>query len=220
MSMRCLTLALATMACAVASPMAASAADVELATLQSLAQTIARNADRVTAATLNSWIVEDRRDFLLIDVRSPDAYRAAHIKGARNVPLPKLVNAEELTTLRQARAVVLYSNAGDHAAQAAILLRLAGVPAMSLQGGFDYWAEQTMNLSGASGGDRENLDAARQVAIIRALNACPRLPEATIPSLYPAPATPAPAPSPPSPPRVSPPAKQPDGPVIIDGACG
>jgi rhodanese-related sulfurtransferase len=196
----------------------ARAAEVELGQLQSLAQTIARNSDRVTAATLNGWIVEDRRDFMLIDIRSPGAYQAGHIKGARNVPLPRLLNPDELATLRQARTVVLYSNAGDHAAQAAILLRLAGVPALSLQGGMAYWAEQIANLPAAAGGDRENLDAVRQAAIIQALNACPRLPDATIPALNPVPAAPAPAPAQPQ--RSAPPATKPDAPVIIDGACG
>jgi rhodanese-related sulfurtransferase len=204
--------------CATLPATSVDAAEVELGQLQSLAQTIARNADRITAATLNGWIVEDRRDFALIDIRSPGAYQAGHIKGARNVPVPKLLSADELATLRQARTVVLYSNAGDHAAQAVILLRLAGVAAVSLQGGMAYWAEQTMNLPAATGGDRETLDAARQAAIIQALNSCPRVPDAVIPSLDQAPAAPGAAPSQPQ--RSAPPAGNPDAPVIIDGACG
>jgi hypothetical protein len=89
---------------------------------------------------------------------------------------------------------------------------------VSLQGGFDYWAEHTMNLPAATGGDRENLDAARQAAIIRALNACPRLPEASIPPLYPVSASPQPAQ--PQPPPPAPPATDSDVPIIIEGKCG
>ena len=220
------TLASALLAIGVATP--APAAGVDLATLQTLAQGIARNEAQVTAATLGAWIVEDRRDFALIDVRAPEAYAAGHIKGARNLPLSRLMSADALASLRGARTVVLYSDATDHAAQGAVLLRLAGVPAVSLMGGFAYWAEHEMDLKAATGGDAEALDAARRASMIRALNNCPPLPAGKIPPLQPASMSPAPAPAPaPAQPQSPAPAKgpaqggpKPDVPIILEGGCG
>lgn len=206
----------------------ASAADVDLGKLQSLAQGIARNEAQVTAAVLNGWIVADRRDFVLVDVRSPEAYAAGHIKGARNLPLTRLMTAQTLATLRGARTVVLYSDAGDYAAQGAVLLRLAGLPAVSLMGGFAYWAEHEMNLPAATGGNAESLDQARRASMIRALNNCPPLPAAKIPPLLPAAAAPPPAPAEPQRPGQGPPSgkgpaeggPKPDVPIILQGGCG
>jgi 3-mercaptopyruvate sulfurtransferase SseA len=44
---------------------------------------------------------------LIIDVRSPEAYREAHIKDSVNVPLPKL-EAGELKGLPRDRRIIVY----------------------------------------------------------------------------------------------------------------
>jgi rhodanese-related sulfurtransferase len=215
-----LTFAVAVDAALSALPLAGSAhaAAADLAKLQTLAQTIARNEDHVTAAALNDMIIKNQHNFTLVDVRSQDDYQAGHIKGAINVPLAKLFNNDELQRLSHAARVVLYSNGTDQAAQAAVLLRIAGVSAVSLAGGFDYWAEHTMNLPAATGGEKSP-DAAKRAAIIRALNDCPPLPEAKIPPLRPVSAAPAPAPAPPKAPP-TPAAPKSSAPVILPGACG
>jgi rhodanese-related sulfurtransferase len=214
-------------------PIAAHAADVDLGKLQALGQSIARNENRVTPAALNDMIVKDQHNFTLIDVRLADDYQAGHIKGAVNVPLAKLFSADELQRLKRASNVVVYANTGDDGAQAAVLLRLAGVRAASLAGGFDGWAEYTLHPKDAATG--EPMSAEQRAAVIRALNYCPTMPAATIPPLRPASTAPAQAPAVVQPPSGGPPeGKGPEGkgpagqggpakpnvPIILQGACG
>jgi rhodanese-related sulfurtransferase len=209
----------------VALPIAAHAADVDLAKLQAQGQSIARGESSVTPAALNDMIVKDQHNFTLVDVRLADDYQAGHIKGAMNLPLAKLFSAGELQRLKKASNVVVYGNTGDAGAQAAVLLRLAGVRAASLIGGFDGWAAYTLHPKEAGTG--EAMSAAQRAAVIRALNNCPTLPAATIPPLRPASTAPAQAPAAPRAPQApkgpaGPPAgKGPGGPpIILQGACG
>ena len=203
-------------------PGASQAASVDIAKLQAMGQAISRNENSITPPALNAMIVKDQHNYTLIDVRSASDYQAGHIKGAANVPLTKLFGGDEIDKLTRAPTVVLYSNTTEHAAQAAVLLRMAGVKAVALIGGFDGWAEQTMHPKAAPGSAAES--AAKRAAVIRALNNCPRLPEATIPPLLPVAGTaapPAPAAAAPPAPAAAPPSKTPSGPpIILNGACG
>ncbi|MEJ2435414.1 MAG: rhodanese-like domain-containing protein, partial [Pseudolabrys sp.] len=115
-------------------PAASRAAD--LAKLQAMSQAISRNENSIAPPALNALIVKDRHDYTLVDVRAPVDYQTGHIKGARNVPLPKLFSGDEIDKLRRAPKVVLYSATGEQAAQAAVLLRMADVKAVALAGGF------------------------------------------------------------------------------------
>lgn len=204
----------------VAIPAASHASNIDIAKLQAMGQAISRNENSITPPALNALIVKDQHNYTLIDVRSPQDYKAGHIKGASNIPLPKLFTGGEIDKLSRAPKVVLYSNTTEHAAQAAVLLRMAGVKAVALIGGFEGWAEQTMHPKTAPGSEAQS--AAKRAAVIRALNNCPRLPESTIPPLLPAAAAPPPAaaPAPPAP-AAAPPSKAPSGPpIILQGACG
>jgi rhodanese-related sulfurtransferase len=104
-----------------------------------LAKTVAAEADHVDAAELADWIIKDRRDFTLVDIRGRADFDASHIDGARHVPLAGLLADEVLAALPPGRKVVLYSNGTAHAAQAAILLRLVERDAYALLGGYNYW---------------------------------------------------------------------------------
>lgn len=214
----------------------AHAADIDATALRTLGQSIIRGETQIAPGELNDLIVKQRGDFTLIDVRPAGEFEAGHIKAAANLPLPKLFDEEELERLRRAPNVIVYSNATDHAAQAAVLLRLAGVQALSLRGGFDAWATESLG----AGENGEDLSEERRAAIVRALNNCPALPEATIPPLMPAAAAPSPAPAASDAPTVAPvpgmggrsgaprviepgssgPARKPNVPIILEGACG
>jgi rhodanese-related sulfurtransferase len=104
-----------------------------------LAQTIAKGDDHVTAVELADWLIKDRRDFDLVDIREEEDFSAGHIEGARHIPLAHLLSEASLASLPAARKVVVYSNGSAHAAQAALLLHLTGRNALALLGGFNYW---------------------------------------------------------------------------------
>jgi len=110
-----------------------------------LAEIVGREADHVTPVELSAWIGEGRADYRLIDLRSPEAYAAAHIPGAENVPLAAL---PEYGLLRNEK-IVLYSDGGIHAAQAWMFLQALGYAhAYTLLGGLDAWRASTGSPSG------------------------------------------------------------------------
>ena len=104
-----------------------------------LARMVAAGDDHVTVQELSDWLIKDRRDFELVDIRDIEEFDAGHIEGARHIPLASLLAEQSLNSLPAARTIVVYSNASAHAAQAALLLRLAGREALALLGGFNYW---------------------------------------------------------------------------------
>lgn len=108
-------------------------------TAAELAKTIAIGADHVTAAELSDWIIKDRRDYELLDIREREDFDAGHIEGARNVPLAGLMSETSLAALPQGRRIIVYSNGTGHAAQAALLLRLVERDGYALLGGYNYW---------------------------------------------------------------------------------
>lgn len=117
-----------------------------------LAKTIAEEGDHVTAAELSDWIIKDRRDFELVDIREVGDFEQGHIPQARHVPLAGLLSEGTLATLPRDRKVVVYSNGTAHAAQAALLLRLVNRDAYALLGGFNYW-QAYLNDPASAGAD-------------------------------------------------------------------
>jgi rhodanese-related sulfurtransferase len=104
-----------------------------------LAQRIASGQDHITAAELADRLVSDLRDFELVDIREEEDYASGHIRGARNIPLARLIAADSLADIPVGRTIVVYSNGSAHAAQAALLLHLTGRDALALLGGYNYW---------------------------------------------------------------------------------
>lgn len=62
-------------------------------------------------------------DFLLVDLRSADAFAASHIEGAINVPLDELLDRRHRRSLRSKKVILLYAEE-EHLAVAARMLLL------------------------------------------------------------------------------------------------
>ena len=79
--------------------------------------------------------------FLLLDVREPDEWEAAHIEGARLVPLGQLeARLGELADWRE-RRVVVHCRSGARSARAARLLQRLGFrDVWSMAGGIQAWS--------------------------------------------------------------------------------
>jgi rhodanese-related sulfurtransferase len=106
-----------------------------------LALAVQREADRLDPLDLADWIVAGRADFRLIDLRDEPAYAAYHIPGAEHVAVAALPDAGLLRN----ETIVLYSDDGVSAAQAALLLRALGFHgARALRGGLDAWREEVL----------------------------------------------------------------------------
>jgi len=110
-----------------------------------VAQSAARQEDRVSVEQLAEWLIEERKDFVLIDVRSQEEYAQGKIHEARNIPLAELVTDETIAGLPYDRKVVVYSNGSENAAKASTMLRLAGLEAHLVTGGYNAWHERILN---------------------------------------------------------------------------
>lgn len=133
--------------------------------LVDVAQAAARAQDRVNAHDLATWIIEGRGDFVLVDVRQPDEYRNGAIEEAQNIPLAQLVADESLDSLPDDRMVVVYSNGSENAAKAVVLLRLSGINAHLLVGGYNAWNSKILNPDiSAEAMDGESLKVSGQRA--------------------------------------------------------
>jgi rhodanese-related sulfurtransferase len=117
----------------------------QVRSFEQVAQSVARQDDRVLVEDLARWIIEGRKDFVLIDVRPAADYDKGHIGNAQNTVVTELVTPEKLEALPTDRKVVVYSQGSEVAGQAVVLLRLAGYDASLLLGGYNFWAQHVLN---------------------------------------------------------------------------
>jgi rhodanese-related sulfurtransferase len=115
------------------------------ASLVDVAQAAARQSDRVSVEDLASWLIEARQDFVLIDIRSASDFESGHIAEARNIPIAQLVTEESLADLPTDRKIVVYSTGSENAAKASTLLRIAGLDAHVVTGGYNAWHQRILN---------------------------------------------------------------------------
>ena len=121
------------------SPFAAGRARVDVA---QLARQVEGEEDHVTALEVAEWIKARRPDVRILDLRPPAQYDSLHIPGAERVPLDSLAAVH----LRGRETVVLYSEAGAHAAQGWVFLRALGHSnVFFLRGGIYEWIDQVLN---------------------------------------------------------------------------
>jgi len=128
-----------------ASITACAPADKTDVSLLDVAQAAARQDDRVSVEELANWLIEGRGDFILVDVRMPADFDQGSIQGADNIPIAQLVSPETLAGLPTDRRVIVYSNGSENAAKATTMLRLSGIDAHLLTGGYNAWHEKILN---------------------------------------------------------------------------
>ncbi len=129
----------------VASIAACGASNESEFSLTDIAQAAARQDDRESVEDLASWLIEGRGDFKLIDVRTPEDFASGSIADAENIPIAQIVSQDVLTRLPTDRMVIVYSNGSENAAKAAVLLRLSGIDAHLLTGGYNAWHTRILN---------------------------------------------------------------------------
>ena len=114
---------------------------------------LVERTDRITAAALADWIdggrVEAGPAPTVVDVRSEAEYAGGHIRGAINIPLPRLEG--RLAELPTGRPVAVHCEGGYRSAIAASLLHTLGRrDVLDLVGGFKAWI--AAGLPTATGG--------------------------------------------------------------------
>lgn len=97
----------------------------------------------------NEAIAQGKRDFVLLDVRSPELYDAGHLPESVNLPHGRIVERNLSAYPPDARFVVYcagpHCNGADKAA-----LRLAGLgrPVKKMIGGVTGWLDEGFELEG------------------------------------------------------------------------
>lgn len=129
----------------VASIAACSSSNEPGVSLADIAQTAARQDDRESVEDLANWLVEGRSDFKLIDVRIPEDFERGSISDAENIPIAGIAAQDVLLRLPTDRMILVYSNGSENAAKAMVMLRLAGIDAHVLAGGYNAWHERILN---------------------------------------------------------------------------
>ena len=87
-------------------------------------------------------------DFVLLDVRSPESFRKAHVPGAVNLPHASIV-AATLTEYAEDTLFVVYCE-GPHcngADKAALRLARLGRPVKKMIGGIEGWKDEGFVIS-------------------------------------------------------------------------
>jgi len=80
-------------------------------------------------------------NYQLIDVRSPEAYKEGHIRGAKSVPFEEFDSRTWEFSEGKDNIVYCYSLTCQLADRAAFWLAEHGYPVKMLIGGFDVWQE-------------------------------------------------------------------------------
>ena len=124
---------------------ACSDSDKREVALVDIAQAAARHDDRASVEDLAGWLIEGRADFKLIDVRMPEDFESGRIGNAENIPIAQLVAPDVLSRLPTDRMVIVYSNGSENAAKATVMLRLSGIDAHLLSGGYNAWQDRILN---------------------------------------------------------------------------
>jgi sulfur-carrier protein adenylyltransferase/sulfurtransferase len=86
-------------------------------------------------------MMDERRPFVLVDVREPHEYQICHIPGSRLIPLGEV--PKRMHELNSADEIVVHCRSGMRSAQAVNLLMKAGFRKIhNLQGGILAWSDQ------------------------------------------------------------------------------
>ncbi len=102
---------------------------------------VEKELDHVKAEELADWIIQNRSDYRLLDLRSEKDYSEYHIPTAEWTPLSHL---DQYTIYRNEK-IVLYSEGGIHSSQAWMLLRAKGFKNVyMLMGGLEEWKDKIL----------------------------------------------------------------------------
>lgn len=88
------------------------------------------------------------RSALVVDVRTPEAYRSGHLVNSRNLPLAELTADPEALKKNKSKLLLTVCESGADSGTAANLLRKAGYEnTFSLRGGIRAWRAENLPLA-------------------------------------------------------------------------
>jgi len=100
---------------------------------------IPRGSIQSVRATALKQMIAERKDILLVDVRSEKSYKEGHIEGTVNLPLYRL--SRSYAEIPLDRTLVLIDDRGFRTFLAGSYLEMKGYRVMRLFGGMEAWQE-------------------------------------------------------------------------------
>lgn len=152
---------LAASALGACTPMPEESAGMNQNALDQAARALVRGEDSITAETLADLLVTGREPLSVIDIRARGDFDAGHIKDSLYSEPTALVSQAGRAVLDVGSRLVLVSDDGVQAAQIASLLRVAGVNAQALSGGYAAWRA---GIDGQPSGAPADAEAAQAMA--------------------------------------------------------
>ena len=93
---------------------------------------------------LNRWIKTGKDNLVIVDVRAAEDFAKGHIPGAINLPKDKWQSPQGLS--REKTNVVYCYKQCHLAANACVRFAGEGYPVMELEGGFEAWKENELDV--------------------------------------------------------------------------
>ena len=94
---------------------------------------------------LDRWIKTGQDNLVIVDVRAAEDFAKGHIPGAINVPKEKWDNPQGLNR-DKTQVVYCYTQQCHLAANACVRFAGKGYPVMELEGGFETWKENELDV--------------------------------------------------------------------------
>lgn len=112
------------------------------------------NSDKVTVTDLADWIIKDKADFELIDLRSEEKFNEYSIPNSQCVPLVQLPSSE----LQRNQKIVLFSDDDVTSSQAWFMLKSKNYKGVYiLDGGLNAWKEKILFPKTPINGSKDEL---------------------------------------------------------------
>lgn len=108
---------------------------------KSIALSTVDNSDKVSVTELADWIIKDKSDFELVDLRSEEKYNEYTIPASQCIPLPQISSSDLLRNQK----IILFSDDDVASSQAWFILKSKNYKGVYiLDGGLNAWKEKIL----------------------------------------------------------------------------
>lgn len=109
--------------------------------VKELALSTIKDQDKITPSTLADWLIKDKLDFTLVDLRPEKEFAEYSIPGSVNVRMEDLLNSD----LKRNQKLLIYGNDDISSAQAWFILKSSDYKGVSiLSGGLNSWKNEIL----------------------------------------------------------------------------
>lgn len=112
------------------------------------------NSDKVSVTDLADWIIKNKSDFELVDLRSEEKFNEYSIPNAKCIPLPQISSSD----LRRNQKIIFYSDDDIASSQAWFILKSKNYNGVYiLDGGLNAWKEKILFPKTPVNGSKEDI---------------------------------------------------------------